>query len=364
MNRSLLLSFFICLMAATSCRQEKKPAVVKEKVISDSTLKLLQIESAVNAAVGDEIKLTGIVSFDENKVVKVFPFSSGQVLHINASLGDYVHKGQQLATIRSADIASNYADLSSAGNDVSIAKRVMENAEQLYKNGISSQKEYLEAKENYQKSLANAGKIRSQIQINGGGRTSPNGIYVVSAPRSGYIVEKLINAGNFIRNDNNSSLFTIGDISDVWVWANVFETDISKVTTGSEAKVTTVAYPDRTFTGKVDNVSQFLDPVTKVMKVRIVLPNPGNVLKPEMFANISISDVENRTLVTIPTSAVISENGKNFVVIYTNQNDVAVQEIKIYKTFNDKTFLLSGVLPDQKIITKNQILVYRKLKDK
>lgn len=363
--------FFLTLITAAapwlaSCNgasaDAAKPA--NEPLINDSTMLLLKIDTVQLKNINNEVKLSGQVSFDENKVVKVYPFSSGQVINVNVSVGDYVKAGQTLATIKSADIAGNYSDLSVAGNDVAIAKRSMENAEHLYKSGISSEKEYEEAKENYNKALSNAHKIKQQIQINGGGRTTTNGTYTVSAPRCGYVVEKLINPGNFIRNDNNSSLFTIGDIGDVWIWANVFETDVAKVKEGYAANVTTVAYPDTVFIGKVDKLNEMLDPVTKVMKVKIVLPNKSGMLKPEMFANVLISNSDSKQMLAVPSSAIINENGKNYVLIFNNKNDVKVQEIAILKIVGDNTFINTGLQAGQKIITQNQILVYRKLTDK
>lgn len=363
---TIIAGFAITCIMFSSCKVKNADASVAAKgpIISDSTMQLLKFDSVQNKEVGDEVKLTGEVSFNDNKVVKVFPFSSGQVLSVNVSIGDYVKAGQTLATIKSADIAGNYSDLSVAGNDEAIAKRSMENAEHLYKNGIASEKEFIEAKENYSKAISNANKIKEQIQINGGGRTAANGMYIVSSPRSGYVVEKLINPGNFIRNDNNSNMFTIGDISDVWIWANVFETDVAKVKEGYEAKVTTVAYPDTVFVGKVDKVNEVLDPVTKVMKVKIVLPNKSGLLKPEMFANVMISNSENKKVPAVTSSAIISENGKNYVVVFNNPNDVKVQEVNILKTTGNYTFIVSGLTSGQKVITQNQILVYRMLVEK
>lgn len=367
MNKSIY--FFSIITAAlffSSCKnnENKTAADPKQPIISDSTMQLLKIDSVQIRPVDEEVKLSGEVSFDENKVVKVYPFSSGQVLETNVSTGDYVHAGQVLATIKSADIAGNYSDLAVAGNDVAIAKRSMENAEHLYKNGIASEKDFIEAKENYNKAVSNANKIKQQIQINGGGRTAANGTYVVTAPRSGYVVEKLINPGNFIRNDNNSNMFTIGDINDVWIWANVYETDVAKVKTGYEARVTTLAYPDTVFIGKVDKVNQVLDPVTKVMKIKIVLPNQNGLLKPEMFANVFITHQDGKKQLAVPATAVISENGKNYVVVYNSRNDVKVQEVTVTKTNTAYSFIASGVTEGQRIITQNQILVYRKLMEK
>lgn len=355
------------LVWSQSCNSSgNEPASpISDIIISDSTMKLLKIDTAQLLPVTDEVKLSGEVSFDENRVVKVYPFSSGQVISTNVSLGDHVKTGQVLATIKSADIAGNYSDLSVAGNEVSVAKRRMDNAEHLYKNGIASEKEWLEAKENYNTAVANENKIRTQIQINGGGRTTANGNYVITAPRAGYVVEKLINPGDFIRSDNANNLFTIGDISDVWIWANVYESDVAKVKEGLEAKITTLAYPDSVFTGRVDRINEVLDPVTKVEKIRVVLPNSGGALKPEMFANVLISNqTDGRKAIVIPSSGVISENGKNYVVAYNSPTDVKVQQVEIFKTTRHHTWISSGVEPGQRIITQNQILVYRKLMDK
>lgn len=339
-------------------------SVAKEPLIGDSTMQLLKIDTVRVCNVNDEVKLSGEVSFDENKVVKVFPFSSGQVTHVAVSVGDYVKAGQTLAEIRSADIAGNYSDLSISGNDIAIAERAMHNAESLYRNGIASEKDYIEARENYNKSLSTAKKIREQIQINGGGRTTANGTYLITAPRNGYVVEKQINPGSFIRNDNASSLFTIGDISDVWIWANVYETDVAKVKEGYTAEVSTLAYPDSVFRGKVDKANQVLDPVTKVMKVKIVLDNKSGALKPEMFANITIRHSSGQQSLAVPSSAIISENGKNYVVLFNDKNDVRVQEVSFSKSTGGNTFISSGLHQGQKLITQNQILAYRKLTDR
>ncbi len=353
-------------LTAASCgsNAENNAHTEKQHLISDSTMQLLKIDTVKMKNLDEEVKLSGEISFNENKIVKVYPFSSGQVLTTDVSIGDYVQAGQVLATIKSADIAGNYADLSAAGNDVAIAKRAMDNAKHLYDNGIASEKEYIEAKENYNKALSAEHKIKQEIQINGGGRTNASGIYTVTAPRSGYVVEKLINPGNFIRNDNNSHLFTIGDISDVWVWANVYETDVAKVKQGYDAIVSTLAYTDTVFKGKVNKVSEVLDPVTKVMKIRIDLPNQEGLLKPEMFANIKIYKSETAQAPAVPNTAIINDYGKNYLIIFNSQDDASVKEVTLLKTVGKYTFIKEGVHPGQKVITQNQILLFRKLREK
>jgi cobalt-zinc-cadmium efflux system membrane fusion protein len=352
----------LALISLTAC-QEKKTGTMETKqvCISDSLQKMIKIDTAKSTPMKDELTLSGEVSFDENKVVKVFPFTSGQVIEVKVSLGDKVTKGQTLAVIRSADVAGSYTDLSATKSDLAINKRQLEQAEYLYKNGISSERDYTEAKENYNKAVAANSKVRDQIAINGGGNTNASGSLVIKAPGSGYIVEKNISAGNFIRPDNSSSLFTISDMKDVWIWANVFETDIAKVKKGYDAKITTLAYPDKTFNGKIDEISSVLDPDNKVMKVRVALDNKDMLLKPEMFTNVLISNKEGSSSVAIPSSAVIFDSSKNFVVVYNSKCDLQVRAVSVIKTVDDITYIASGLKPGDKVISKSQLLLYNAL---
>ena len=364
LKHSLYLLAIAAALSSCNNSEASKTSDKKEKVcISDSLSKIIHIDTAGVDNIDDELKLSGEVSFNDNKVVKVFPFSSGQVLEVKVSVGDKVARGQTLAVIKSADVAGNYSDLSTSGNDVAITKKQMDNTESLYKNGIASEREYLEAKENYNKALSGSNKVKEMIAINGGGHTSANGVYVITAPMSGYVVEKKINQGGFIRNDNSDNLFTIGDISDVWVWANVYETDIAKVKEGYTAKVSTLAYPDSVFKGVVDKVNQILDPVTKVMKIRVRLSNPGMRLKPEMFANIIIENKEGRKMVMIPSDGVVSDNGKNFVIIYHDKCNLELREISVLKSVGGKDFIASGIKEGEQIIGQNQVLLFNALKE-
>ncbi|WP_295767408.1 efflux RND transporter periplasmic adaptor subunit [uncultured Mucilaginibacter sp.] len=362
MNSRIIYVAMAAITVLTACEEKKTGTMENKQVcISDSLARMITIDTARESAMKNELKLSGEVSFDENSVVKVFPFASGQVMNVNVSLGDKVNKGQTLAVIRSADVAGNYSDLTSAKADLAISQRALQQAEYLYKNGISSERDYTEAKENYTKAIAANRKVQEQIAINGGGNTNAAGTLIVKAPRSGYIVEKNISAGNYIRPDNGSSMFTISDMKDVWVNANVFETDIAKVKVGYAAQVTTLAYPDKQFTGKVDNVGSVLDPDSKVLNVRIVLPNPDRLLKPEMFTNVLVTNAEASQAVSITNDAVIFDSGKNYVVVYNSKCDLQVREVNVIKTLDNVAYLSSGLKPGDKVISKNQLLLYNAL---
>lgn len=324
---------------------------------------MITIDSATSSNITNEITLSGEVSFNENSVVKIYPRSSGQVLQVKVSFGDKVQKGQLLAIIRSADVAGSYSDLSTTGADIAIAKRQMENAEGLFKNGIASEREATEARQNYQKALAARAKIQSTLNINGGNRTTASGTYLLTSPINGYIVEKKVNAGSFIRQDMPENLFTISNMKDVWVMANVFEADIPKVKEGYPVKVTTLAYPDKVFIGTVDRISEVLDPENKALKVRIKIDNPGMMLKPEMFTKVIVTNKEATTATAIPTAAIVQESGKKYVIVYNNNCDLKVQEVDILKEAGDKTFIHAGINPGQRLICKNALLLYDEFTD-
>ena len=345
-----------------SCKEVKPVEQKKQNIcISDSMQQMISLDTAKISNINDELSLSGEVSFDENKVVKVYPFSSGQVLEVKVSIGDKVIQGQTLAVIRSADIAGNYSDLKTAGSDVAIAKRELDNTKSLYEKGISSERELTIAKENYEKALNNSGKMNDQIKINGGGHTQANGTYTITAPKGGYIVEKNLTAGSFIRNDNNNSLFTISNLNNVWVWANVFEADIPKIKEGYEAKITTLAYPGKIFRAKVDKVSEVLDPQNKVMRVRMSLPNDNFLLKPQMFTNVIITNQEPNKAVSIPSEAVLFDNSKKFVVRYHDKCNLEIKEVELLKSVGATTYIQSGLSAGDVVISKNQILLYRAL---
>jgi cobalt-zinc-cadmium efflux system membrane fusion protein len=352
----------LAIIVLASCTEKKVEKEAPKKYALTGEMKdSITIDSVKMCNITSELSLSGDVSFNENTMVKIFPRSSGQVIDCKVSLGDKVGQGQMLAIVRSADVAGNYSDLSSANADVSIAKRQMDNAESLYKNGISSEREFTEAKQNYEKALAGKQKIQSVISINGGGGSSANGQYSIASPIDGYVVEKKIATGAFIRPDMGDNLFTISDLKNVWVYANVYETDIAKVKAGYHVKVIAAAYPDKAFDGTIDKVGQVLDPQSKALRVRVVLDNKEMLLKPDMFAKVIVSSEEGTSALCIPTSALIDQDGKEYVVVYKSNNDMSVQQVNILKTVNDRTYLIDGLPVGTKVITRYQNLIFNQL---
>lgn len=363
MNFKISIPVLCLILLAVSCGHKENPQEVSDKfVLSDTMMTMIRLDSVRTSTVVDQLVLTGSVSFNENNVVNIFPRSSGQIVSTTVSLGDYVHKGQVLASIKSADVAGSYSELNSANADISIAKREMESAESLYKNGISSEREFVEAKQNYQKALAQADRIKATININGGSGASQSGTYTLTAPIDGYIVAKNATTGAFIRTDDAKNIFTVSNLSNVWVNANVYESDIPKVKQGYKVSIIPMAYPDKTFEGKIEKIGDVLDPENKSMSVRISLPNKDMLLKPEMFVKVIVENSEGAMATCIPASSLVSIDSKNYVVVFNSRSDLKIVEVHVIKKSGDLVFIQKEDLnPGQKVITKFQSLIFEEL---
>ncbi len=361
MKKIIILSF-IALSALSACSHKEEAKKEDTKfTLSDSMQRMIKIDTASFCNIDDEISLSGEIGYNENNLVKIFPRNSGQVVEAKVSLGDKVHKGEVLAIIRSADIAGNYSDLNSTNADVNIAKRQMDNAESLYKNGIASEREYTEAKQNYDKALAARHKVQSVININGGGSITKDGDYILKSPIDGYVVEKKISTGSFIRTDATENIFTISDLKNVWVNANVYEADIPKVKEGYTVTVIPLAYPDKKLTGKIEKISQVLDPMSKAMQVRVLLDNSDMMLKPDMYAKVIVDNTQGRRTTCIPTSALVSQDGKDYIVLFNSNSDMTILEVNLIKTVGERTYINNELQPGQKLITQNQLLIFNQL---
>src|ERR1043165_3889320 len=256
--------------------------------IPDSLMKNITLDTVKSEYVMGDLKLFGKITFNENNVIKVFPLVSGHVADVKVSLGDYVQKGQLLAAVRSSDMANYFNDYKSAQSGLEIAKKNMEVTADMRNSGVSSEKDYLAVQSEYRRALAQFNKVNEVLKIYGGNldaKDSVGSAYWIKAPISGFIVEKNVNAGMELRADDANNLFTISDLKEVWATANVYETDIAKIKQGSEAEITTLTYPDKKFSGKVERISNILNPETNVMSVKIRLSNPDYILKPGMFVS-------------------------------------------------------------------------------
>ena len=164
-----------------------------------------------------------------------------------------------------------------------------------------------------------------------------------------------------IRSDNSTALFTISDLKNVWVMANVYESNISNVKMGDSVNITTLSYPGKIFRGRIDKVMNVLDPSNKVMKLRIVLANPGYLLKPEMFASVVVNTTENKNMVSIRSRALIFDHSQYYVLVYKSPSDISIRPVQVQNTVGDRTYITEGLTEGERLIGTEALLIYQEL---
>jgi len=356
----MIASSVLLFVALPGCKStpEAAPSEKQKFVLPDSLAKTIEIDSVANSKVVNSITLTGKIAFNDDNVVKLFPLVSGNIQDIKVMLGDYVTKGQTLAVIRSSEMAGYSNDLITAETNVSVAKKNLEATKDMYKSGLASARDSLSAEASYEQAQAGLQKAQRVLSLNGG---SKEGIYQVKTPINGFVVEKLATNNMSIRPDNSSNLFTISDLKNVWVIANVYESSISLISPGDSVNVTTLSYPGKVFRGKVDKIMNVLDPTNKVMKVRIVLPNPGYLLKPEMFASVMLNTTLNRNMLSVPGTALIFDNNQYYVLVYKSPSDISIRPVQVSNTVGDRTYISGGLSEGEKVIGSQALFIFHEL---
>src|SRR5258708_4766290 len=289
-NFLLILTLLITSCGGDKKKESQQAPVMKDKlVLSESQMVHIKIDTVREQKLADQLTAVGEVSFAEDNVVRIYPIVSGTVEKIFVSLGDYVQKGQNLATLLSMDMSQIQRDYNISKSNFSVEEKNLARAQELFQAGMMSEKEFAAAKKDYNNALSELNERTQILKLYGGSSSDLDAIYNVVAPRSGYIVERSITEGTQIRNDNNTNIFTISDLKTIWVWANIHESDLSKVSEGDEVQVKTIAFPAKEFNAPLKNIPTILIPNTTSFKIRPDLPNQDGLLKPEMFASIVIT---------------------------------------------------------------------------
>jgi cobalt-zinc-cadmium efflux system membrane fusion protein len=259
--------------------------------------------------VGSSLTATGRIAFVDAHVAHVFSPVTGRVTNLLVNLGQSVQRGTPLASIQSPDLGSAISDVQKADAALAAAQRDYERQKELFaahaaaeRDMEAAQSTFLQARSERERAAQKSALLRERGQ----GRSLQE--YDLRAPIAGDIVARNISLGMELQGQysggNAPELFTIGNLGSVWVLADVFEVDLPRIRLGVPVTVTVVSYPDHPFQGRVDWISGTLDPGTRTAKVRCTIDNSKHLLRPEMYATVSIT-VNAREKLAVPRTAVV-----------------------------------------------------------
>ncbi|MBK9305059.1 MAG: efflux RND transporter periplasmic adaptor subunit [bacterium] len=319
-------------------------------------------------AVDVTVPLTGEVRFDERRVGHVSPLVEGVVSAVHVKLGDRVRRGQPLVTLDCAAVGEAQAEYLAARGLLELARRNFERVSSLREEAIAAEKEFLLAKQEHE-----AAEIRAAGALAGLARYGVSaadaralaegdvrGRLTLRAPQDGAVLAMHAVPGELAGTD--APLLTIGDRATVWVWADLYEGDlaaVSRAQANSElaAAVAVGAYPGEEFPGVVDLVSPSMEESSRTVKVRVAVPNPDGRLLAGMFADVTIFLPGAATAPAVPSAAVLSDEGREFVFVHHHDDYYVRRPVVTGRAAAGWVEVLSGLSPAQTVATEGAFLL-------
>lgn len=347
------------------CRYEVGFVHAPASLVEGGLITTVKVEHR-NVAV--PIALTGEVGFDERRVGHVSSQVEGVISKVHVALGERVRKGQPLFEIESIAVGEAQAALLEAQSLLQLARRNFERVSGLRTENISSEKEFLQAKQEFETAEIRAqgalGKLtrlgtdpdeaRALTSDNSRGRLD------LRAPVDGAVLVLHAVPGEVARTDE--SLVTVGDNSTVWIWADLYERDIAAVQRGQTAgklpaAVSVKAYPGEEFAGTVDLVSPAMDESSRTVKVRIEVKNPDGRLLPGMFAAVNLFLSGPDQTLAVPRNAVLEDEGRFFVFVHHQGEYYVRRPVEVGRAWAGWFEITEGLAPAQTVVADGSFLL-------
>ena len=357
---------------ASGCSDRVKPAAASGPETtqegltldpSSAALKFVKIEELVPSDAAPNVSLTGRITFDEDRTQRVATPIDGRATAILVKLGDRVKPGQSLIELSSPQVGQLQADAQKTQQDLMVAQKTVDRVHRLKVDGAVSEKEVGQAEADLQKAKSDVGRAAAQLRSIGISASDPAVAVSVRAAVAGTVVERNVLVGQEVRADATTPLMTVTNLETVWVNADVYEQDLGLVSSGAVVDVRVPAYPGETFPGTVAHLGDVVDPTSRTVKLRCVVPNPNGKLKPEMFAKIALADTNGKKVLVIPARAVLNEAGK-FRVIVVEGNLFRPVNVEVGPEVDGRVRVLAGLKAGDKVVTDGALFLKHDIDNK
>ena len=362
--------------------EETAPAVAPtdsvtlgEKSVSLAGIEVFEVKNLTRAATFDA---PAVLALDETRTARIGSLVEGNIVRILAEVGDRAGRGAILAEMHSRIIHEVWADYRKAiserrrrETELSWATLSAERAVRLYQekalslqeqqraevDRVAAQEELDRAKTEVRRAeeaLGHLGVTNKEDPTGETGETIP-----VRSPLAGVVLEKHVTAGTAVT--PGTPLFVVSDLSELWAMAEVDETRIPLVASGRPAKVYVAAWPDRAFDAQVTFVGDAVNPKTRRVTVRCQVPNPGGLLKPEMYARVALGESAPRPMVVVPEAAIQEMDGKPHVFVVGEKGRFEKREVTLGASSEGLVEVRSGVAAGEKVATQGSFLLKSQL---
>lgn len=312
----------------------------------------IKVETLVLQAFADSITVTATIRPNQDRIARVAPRVEGRIISVSAKLGDAVRAGQSLAVLDSLVIGEAQSALQQAQSNQRVAQADFKRAESLSADEIIPQREFLRARSELEKSSSELRAAQDRLRLLGGSAQSGGvavSTFALNAPLTGTIVQKTAIVGEL--GTPAAPLFTVADLSRVWIEANLTEDALSKVGPGAEATVKVTAYPGELFKGRVTYVASLLDKDSRTVPARIEVDNKDGRLKPEMFVTATIdTNGAKREALSVPDGAILLLQGQPTIFVARGEGFES-RAIEPGEKLSGRTVVKSGVAAGEKVVS-------------
>jgi cobalt-zinc-cadmium efflux system membrane fusion protein len=337
-------------------------AWLNDKQVADARI---AVESARVRPVGAPVIAPARVAFNDLKVARVFSPVAGRVMQVLAQPGDRVKKGTALASIHSPEVGQAVADLARAQADLQVSEQEERRQKELFEARAGSRRDLETALAAAARARAEFGRADEKARL-----LRAEGLQVtqsaeIRSPIDGEVISRNINPGMEVQGQYAGGqaveLFTVGELSAVWILADVFAIDVPRLAIGAPARASLPAFPGRTFDGTVDWISGALEPATRTARVRIKLANPDRALKPEMLGTVEMAG-RSRESLAVPRSAVLRLGENRFVFVADGKAPdgrarFVRRNVDLDDDGGDVVAVTRGLEPGERIVTEGAILL-------
>lgn len=351
-------------------------------VLSADERATLTIETVATRQFYEEILTEGKISVDEYRSTPVFSPYPGRVVTIFARTGDRVQQGQKLFSVQSNEMVQAQNDylaalniLNKARSQFSFAQAVEKRLHELYDNRVTTlrelqvvQNELTTATNDLRTSEVGLEAVRNRLRILGLKEADMKALAEqgvinpetdINAPLDGTIIQRKIGPGQYVSTGGGDPSYVIGDLSRVWLIAQLREPDIAKVEIGERVRFRVLAYPDKDFEGKIDYIGSSVDTASRRVYVRAVIDNEKGLLKPEMYASVRIINDHESVSPSVPRAAVIFEGDKAGVWVISDDNSVVNRRIIPGILNGNNLEVLDGLKAGDRVVVKGALFVDR-----
>jgi cobalt-zinc-cadmium efflux system membrane fusion protein len=341
-------------MTSFSTRQSRSTTPELFTIPADQ-MSHVQVVSIQPTKLTRTLRLTGTVAYNAFKTTPVITQVGGPVSRILVVPGEHVRQGQPMLEVASPDYSQLFAAYLKARDTFRVADKNYARAQDLYQHNAIAERDLLQADSDRNQAQADLNASEQAVKVLGIKNPedlakSPASAQVpLVAPIGGQVVERLVSPGQVLQ-AGQTQAFTISDMSTVWVLANVYQGDLAYVKRGDNVVVQTDAYPT-SFHGRISYISAALDPNTRTLQARIVVNNPGEKLKKDMYCTVTVTAGAIQKAIAVPDAAVLrDDDNRPFVYVATGPNQFGRRAIEIGESEGGRTQVLKGLSVGEKVV--------------